>query len=143
VPWKELTFRDARRWSPGIANDQSLAWWAAKHFRGAGADLAITYVNDRAKPYVEPLAKELDAKFLLKCDVEAEGKLEAVFKTLRNYWGRIDIVFHAVAWARKEDLHGRLTDGSPDRFAESMLISCHSFIRMARLSEPLMQGGGS
>ena len=127
----------------GIANADSLALWAAKHFHGAGADLAITYVNDKAKPYVEPLAEELDAQFLLKCDVAAQSELEAVFNTLRDAWGRIDIVFHAVAWARKEDLRGRLTDCSPEGFAESMLVSCHSFIRMARLAEPLMQAGGS
>ena len=126
----------------GIANSDSLAWWAARHLRDAGADLAITYLNDKAKPHVAPLAKELEAQFLLRCNVAAEGELEAVFKTLGDAWGGVDIVFHAVAWARKDDLHGRLADCSSEGFAESMLVSCHSFIRMARLAEPLMQQGG-
>lgn len=127
----------------GVANADSLAWWAARHFRSAGADMAMTYLNDKAKPHVAPLAEELEAQFLLKCDVAVPDELEAVFETLSEAWQRIDIVFHAVAWARKEDLHGRLTDCSAEGFAESMLISCHSFIRMARLAEPLMQNGGS
>ena len=126
----------------GIANSDSLAWWAARHLRDAGADLAITYLNDKAKPHVAPLANELEAQFLLRCNVAAEGELEAVFKTLGDAWGGVDIVFHAVAWARKDDLHGRLADCSAEGFAESMLISCHSFIRIARLAEPLMQQEG-
>lgn len=127
----------------GIANRDSLAWWAAKHLSGAGADLAITYLNGKAKPFVAPLAEELGAAILMPCNVASAGELEAVFESIKERWGRIDIVFHAVAWARKEDLHGRLTDCSADGFAESMLISCHSFIRMARLAEPLMPQGGS
>lgn len=122
----------------GVANADSLAWWAAKHIRGAGADLAMTYLNDKAKPYVAPLASELGAEILLPCDVNVPGQLEAVFDAIKAKWGRIDVVFHAIAWARKEDLHGRLIDCSADGFAELMLISCHSFIRMARLAEPLM-----
>src|SRR3989304_3980052 len=127
----------------GIANADSLAWWAAKHLRGAGADLAMTYLNDKAKPHVAPLASELGAEILLPCNVAVPGELEAVFDEVRAKWGRIDIVFHAIAWARKEDLHGRLTDCSADGFAESMLISCYSFITLARLAEPLMTQGGS
>lgn len=127
----------------GIANADSLAWWAAKHFRGAGADLAVTYLNDKAKPYVVPLAAEVGAEILLPCNVAVPGQLEAVFEAVKTKWGQVDIVFHAVAWARKEDLHGRLTDCSAEGFAESMLISCHSLIRMAKLAEPLMEKGGS
>lgn len=127
----------------GVANADSLAWWAAKHIRGAGADLAMTYLNDKAKSYVAPLAAELGAEILLPCDVNTPGQLEAVFDAVKTKWERVDVVFHAIAWARKEDLHGRLTDCSADGFAESMLISCHSFIRMARLAEPLMLQGGT
>jgi enoyl-[acyl-carrier protein] reductase I len=127
----------------GVANADSLAWWAAKHFRQAGADVALTYLNDKAKPHVAPLAKELDAAIFLPCDVSSPGQLEAVFEAIDKAWGKLDIVFHAIAWARKEDLHGRLTDCSAEGFAESMLISCHSFIRMARLAEPMMTDGGS
>lgn len=127
----------------GIANADSLAWWAAKHLRGAGADVAVTYLNDKAKPYVAPLADELGAEIFMPCNVAAPGQLEAVFEAIKEKWGRIDVVFHAIAWARKDDLHGRLIDCSAEGFAESMLISCHSFIRMARLAEPLMANGGS
>jgi len=127
----------------GVANADSLAWWAAKHFRQAGADVAMTYLNDKAKPHVAPLAAELGAEIVLPCNVAAPGQLEAVFEAVKAKWGRLDIAFHAIAWARKEDLHGRLTDSSAEGFAESMLISCHSFIRMAHLAEPLMHQGGS
>jgi enoyl-[acyl-carrier protein] reductase I len=127
----------------GVANKESLAWWAARHIKDAGADIAMTYLNDKAKRYVAPLADELGAELLLPCDVAVPGELDAVFDTIRNTWGKLDIVFHAIAWARKEDLHGRLTDCSAEGFSESMLISVHSFIRMARLAEPLMSEGGS
>ncbi len=127
----------------GIANEHSLAWAAAQHFRNAGAELAITYLNDKAKPHVEPLAREIAAPIFLPCNVGTAGELEAVFAAIRSTWGRLDFLFHAIAWARKEDLQGRLTDCSAEGFAESMLISCHSFIRMAHLAEPLMDKGGS
>ena len=127
----------------GIANEDSLAWWAAKHFREAGAELAITYLNDKAKPHIEPLARRLAAPVFLPCDMSRPGEIEAVFAAIRERWGRLDFLLHGVAWARKEDLHGRLTDCSAEGFGESMLISCHSFIRMAKLAEPLMTEGGS
>jgi len=127
----------------GIANEHSLAWSAAQHFRNAGADLAVTYLNDKARPFVEPLAQEVDSPLFLPCNVAEPGQLEAVFAAIEQKWGRLDFLLHAIAWARKEDLHGRLTDCSADGFAESMLISCHSFIRMAKLAEPLMDKGGS
>jgi len=127
----------------GIANEHSLAWSAAQHFRNAGADLAITYLNEKAKPFVEPLAQEVDASLLLACDVSKPKQLEAVFAEIEREWGRLDFILHAIAWARKEDLHGRLTDCSGVGFSESMLISCHSFIHMAKLAEPLMDKGGS
>ena len=127
----------------GIANEHSLAWWAAEHFHNAGAELAITYINDKAKPFVEPLAKRVEAPIFLPCNVSVAGQLEAVFEAMRKRWDRLDFLFHSIAWARKEDLHGRLTDCSADGFAESMLVSCHSLIRMAKLAEPLMDKGGS
>lgn len=127
----------------GIANEHSLAWAAAEHFHNAGAELGVTYLNDKAKPYVEPLARQVDAKIFLPCNVSVAGELEAVFDTIKAKWGRLDFLFHSIAWARKEDLHGRLLDCSAEGFAESLLVSCHSFIRMAKLSEPLMDKGGS
>lgn len=127
----------------GIANNESLAWSAAQHCRGAGAELAITYLNDKARPHVEPLASAVDAPVFLPCDVTDPKSLDLVFDAIRARWGRLDFVLHSVAWARREDLHGRLTDCTADGFAQSMLISCHSFIRMAKLAEPLMDRGGS
>ena len=127
----------------GIANEHSLAWSSAQHFHSAGAELAVTYLNDKAKPYVEPLARQLEAALFLPCNVALAGQLEAVFNTIKEKWGRLDFLLHSIAWARKEDLHGRLTDCSAEGFGESMFISCHSFIHMAKLAEPLIGNGGS
>jgi enoyl-[acyl-carrier protein] reductase I len=138
-----LDLKDRKGLVIGIANEDSLAWSAAQHFRNAGADLAVTHLNDKAKPFVEPLAKDVESPIFLPCNVMEPGQLEAVFEQIREDWGRLDFVFHAIAWARREDLHGRLTDCSAEGFSESMLVSCHSFIRMAKLAEPLMDKGGS
>ena len=127
----------------GVANQHSLAWASAKRLRSAGAALAMTYLDDKAKPFVEPLAQEVCAEIFEPCNVNDEGSLEAVFEQIAEQWDRLDFCFHSIAWARKDDLHGRLTDCSAEGFAESMLVSCHSFIRMAHLAEPLMGGGGS
>ena len=99
----------------GIANEHSLAWSAAQHFRNAGAELAVTYLNDKARPYVEPLARAVEAPIFLPCNVANAGELEAVFDAIRSSWGRLDFLFHSIAWARKEDLHGRLADCSAER----------------------------
>ncbi len=127
----------------GIANDQSIAYGCAKAFRRLGAELAITYLNDKAKPHVEPLARALDAPILMPLDVSTEGSLEAVFRSIQETWGRLDFVVHSMAFAPKDDLHGRVIDCSRDGFLMAMDISCHSFIRMARLAEPLMKEGGT
>ena len=140
---ESLDLRGRKGLVVGIANEHSLAWSAARHFHNAGAELAITYLNDEAKPFVEPLAQQLSAPIFLPCNVSSPGQIDAIFEAVRQEWGRLDFLFHAIAWARKEDLHGRLTDCSADGFAESMLISCHSFIRMAKLAEPLLDRGGS
>ena len=125
----------------GIANEHSLAYGCALGFRTLGADLAITYLDEKAKPYVEPLAKELEAPIFLPCDVMVPGQLDAVFDEMERTWGKIDFALHAIAFAPKEDLHGRLCDCSRDGFLLAMDVSCHSFIRMARLAEPLMRDG--
>ncbi|MCX8226731.1 MAG: enoyl-ACP reductase FabI [Sulfitobacter sp.] len=127
----------------GVANQHSLAWAAARNCHAAGADLALTYLNDKARPFVEPLAESLGAPLFLPCDVAHEGELEAVFATINETWGKLDFLVHAIAWAPATDLHGRLTDCSAEGFAQAMQVSCHSFIRMAKLSEPLMAQGGS
>ncbi len=127
----------------GIANDQSIAWGCAKAFRRLGAELAITYLNDKAKPFVAPLAAQVEAALLEPLDLRAEGQLEAVFEKIDKTWGRLDFVLHAIAFAPREDLHGRVVDCSKDGFLQAMEISCWSFIRMAKLAEPLMKNGGA
>jgi enoyl-[acyl-carrier protein] reductase I len=127
----------------GIANDQSIAYGCAKAFRTAGAELAVTWLNDKAKTYVEPLARELEAAITLPLDVAQPGQLEAVFEEITGRWGRLDILVHSIAFAPLADLRGGLLDCSAEGFAKAMDVSCHSFIRMARLAAPLMKDGGT
>lgn len=127
----------------GIANEQSIAWGCAKAFRGLGATLAVTYLNDKAKPFVEPLARQLEAPILMPLDLRVPGQLEAVFSRIEREWGRLDFVLHSIAYAPKEDLQGRVVDCSKEGFLLAMEISCWSFIRMAKLAEPLMTQGGA
>jgi len=127
----------------GIANDQSIAFGCAKAFRTAGADLAVTWLNERARPHVEPLARELQAPITAALDVAAPGEMEAVFELIREQWGRLDILMHSIAFAPKQDLQGGLLDCSAEGFAKAMDISCHSFVRMAKLATPLMTVGGT
>ncbi|MBB6252026.1 enoyl-ACP reductase FabI [Nitrospirillum iridis] len=127
----------------GIANDQSIAYGCAKAFHEVGAELALTYLNDKAKPHVEPLAEQLGAQLFLPLDVSAPGQLDAVFDAVRERWGGLDILVHSIAYAPKEDLKGGLLDCSAEGFARAMDISCHSFIRMAKLAAPLMAHGGA
>jgi enoyl-[acyl-carrier protein] reductase I len=127
----------------GIANDQSIAYGCAKAFRTAGAELAITWLNDKARPHVEPLAKELEASITGPLDVAVPGQMEALFDLLRERWGRLDILVHSIAFAPKQDLQGGLLDCSAEGFAKAMDISCHSFVRMAKLAAPLMTDGGT
>jgi len=127
----------------GIANDSSIAYGCAKAFRELGADLAITYLNEKARPHVEPLARALEAPLFLPLDVSMEGELEAVFEAVTRQWGRLDILVHSIAFAPKEDLQGGLINCSATGFAKAMDVSCHSFVRMARLAAPLMKNGGT
>jgi enoyl-[acyl-carrier protein] reductase I len=126
----------------GIANEHSIAYGCANAFRAAGADLAISYLNAKAEPYVRPLGEALKAPLILPCDVRVDGQLEAFFKKVQEEWGEIDFLLHSIAFAPKEDLHARVIDCSKAGFAMAMDISCHSFIRMAKLAEPLMKNGG-
>ena len=112
-------------------------------FRKVGAELAITYLNDKARQYVEPLARQLEAPIFLPLDVQKPGMLEAVFDQIREKWGRLDIALHSIAFAPKEDLTGGLLNCSAAGFAVAMDVSCHSFVRMARLAAPLMTEGGT
>jgi len=127
----------------GIANEHSLAWGCAQHYRAAGAELAVTWLNEHARPYVEPLAKQIEASIMLPLDVEQDGQLEAVFAAIEEKWGQLDFLLHSIAFAPKADLQGRVVDCSRAGFARAMDISCHSPLRMSRLAEPLMRAGGS
>lgn len=127
----------------GIANDKSIAYGCALAFRAFGASLAITYLNEKTKTFTQPLAERLEAPLYLPCDVSQQGQLEAVFEAIDKRWGKLDIALHSIAFAPREDLHGRVVDSSRDGFLKAMDISCYSFIRMARLAEPLMKNGGS
>ncbi len=127
----------------GVANDSSIAYGCAKAFRAVGADVAITYLNEKARPYVEPLAKELEAPILLPLDVSQPGQLEAVFDAIRRTWGRLDVLVHSIAFAPKDDLQGGLLNCSAEGFSKAMDVSCHSFVRMAKLAAPLMTDGGT
>jgi enoyl-[acyl-carrier protein] reductase I len=127
----------------GIANDSSIAYGCARAFAELGAEVAVTYLNDKAKKFVEPLAKEVGAKIFLPLDVSRPGELEAVFERLRSEWGRLDLLVHSIAFAPKEDLQGGLLDCSAEGFSKAMDVSCHSFVRMARLAAPLMIDGGA
>ena len=126
----------------GIANRESIAWGCARAFRAQGADLAVTWLNEKAEKFVRPLAEELEAEILMPLDVTVPGSDEAVFGEIAGRWGRLDILLHSIAFAPKADLHGRVVDCSAEGFSLAMDISVHSFLRMIRLAEPLMEGGG-
>lgn len=135
--------KDRKALIVGIANEHSIAYGCARAFREVGAELAVTYLNDKAKPYVEPLANELEAAIFLPMDVSKPGELEAVFDRIGREWGHLDILVHSIAFAPKEDLQGGLLNCSSSGFSAAMDISCHSLIRMARLAAPLMRDGGT
>jgi enoyl-[acyl-carrier protein] reductase I len=120
----------------GMANDQSIAYGCARAFHTVGAELAITWLNERARPYVEPLALELNTSITGAVGVSVPGQLEAIFDRIRSEWGRLDILVHSIAFAPKEDLQGGLLNCSAEGFAKAMDISCHSFVRMAKLAAP-------
>lgn len=127
----------------GIANDSSIAYGCAHAFRSAGAELAVTFLNDKAERHVRPLAEALGAAIVVPCDVRIVGQLEAVFERITTEWGRLDFLFHSIAFAPRDDLQTGLVNCSAEGFAMAMDVSCHSFIRMARLALPLMTKGGS
>jgi enoyl-[acyl-carrier protein] reductase I len=137
-----MPLKDKKGLIIGIANGQSVAYGCAEAFVRAGASLAVTYLNSKAEPYVRPLAERLECPIIVPCDVREPGQLEAVFAHIRDAWGRLDFVLHSIAFAPKEDLHSRVVDCSQAGFALAMDVSCHSFIRVAHLAEPLMTNGG-
>ncbi|MFN7008576.1 MAG: enoyl-ACP reductase FabI [Allorhizobium sp.] len=127
----------------GIANETSIATGCAAAFRAAGAELAVTYLNEKAEPFVRPVADRLGAAIMVPLDVRIPGQMEAVFERIASEWGKLDFVLHSIAFAPREDLHTGLVNSSAEGFAMAMDVSCHSFIRMAKLALPLMTDGGS
>ncbi|WP_206001937.1 enoyl-ACP reductase FabI [Paraburkholderia aromaticivorans] len=127
----------------GIANEHSIAAGCATLFQAAGAQLAVTYLNDKAEPYVRAVAETLHSPIVLPCDVSVPGQLEAVFARIAQDWGRLDFLLHSIAFAPAGDLRANLIDCSAEGFALAMDVSSHSFLRMARLALPLMSNGGS
>ncbi|WP_109466460.1 enoyl-ACP reductase FabI [Albibacillus kandeliae] len=127
----------------GIANDQSIAYGCARALKEQGAELAVTYLNEKAEPHVRPLAEALGAEIILPLNVATEGQTEAVFEAVKERWGRLDVLLHSIAYCPVEDLHGRVTDCSRSGFQVAMDISVGSFLQMVRLAEPLMAGGGT
>ena len=127
----------------GIANEHSIAWGCAKAFRAFGAEIAVTYLNEKARKFVEPLAQALEAQIIMPLDVRAAGEMEAVFERVADQWGVLDFVVHSIAFSPKEALQGRVTDVARDAFLTTMDVSCWTFIRMAHLAEPLMRNGGT
>jgi enoyl-[acyl-carrier protein] reductase I len=127
----------------GVANDDSIAYGCAKAFRAVGAELAISWLNEKARKHVEPLARELEASIVGEVDVTVTGQLEAMFDQIRSKWGRLDILVHSIAFAPREALAGRVTDCPRDGFLTAMEVSCWSFLDMARRAEKLMTDGGT
>lgn len=127
----------------GIANEEFIAFGCAKAFRAQGADLVVTYQNEKAEPYVRPVAEKLEAEIILPLDVRDDAQFDALFKAIEERWGRLDICLHSIAFCPKQDLHARVVDCSRDGFNMAMDISVYSFIRMVRAAEPLMGAGGA
>ena len=127
----------------GIANDHSIAWGCARALYEAGAELAVTYLNEKALKHVAPLASQVNASILHPLDIEDDQQLDAVFAEIDAKWGSFDFVIHSIAFAPMADLHGRVVDSSRDGFSKAMDISCHSLIRLARYAETRMPNGGS
>ncbi|WP_316237951.1 enoyl-ACP reductase FabI [Bradyrhizobium sp. SZCCHNR1015] len=126
----------------GIANDHSIAWGIAKTLAAHGAEMAFTYQGDALGKRVRPLADELGVKHVLPCDVEDIASVDGVFTSLREAWGGLDFIVHAVAFSDKNELKGRYADTSRENFARTMLISCFSFTEIAKRAAELMQESG-
>lgn len=127
----------------GIANEHSIAYGCAQAMRAEGAELAVTYLNEKAERFVRPLADGLGAAIFKPLDVQKPEEMTALFDAIREEWGQLDFVVHSIAFAKLDDLHGRVVDCSADGFALAMTVSVHSFIALARHAEPLMTDGGA
>ncbi|MEO1154479.1 MAG: enoyl-ACP reductase FabI [Pseudomonadota bacterium] len=127
----------------GVANEHSIAAGCAMACRASGAELCLTYQNEKARRFVEPVAQAAGADLFLPLDVMDSDQVEAVFHTIRDRWGRLDFLVHSIAFCPRDDLHGRVVDCSQKGFGLAMDVSVHSLIRLAKQAEPLMTDGGT
>ncbi|AOZ69043.1 enoyl-[acyl-carrier-protein] reductase [Rhodobacter xanthinilyticus] len=127
----------------GLANDKSIAWGIAKALGNAGAELAFSYQGEALKKRVEPLAAQLGSDILVECDVADQGSLDRLFETLKEKWGTLDFVVHAIGFSDKNELRGRYVDTSPANFAMTMDISVYSFTAVCKRAAEMMPNGGS
>ncbi|MEP3639422.1 MAG: enoyl-ACP reductase FabI [Paracoccaceae bacterium] len=127
----------------GLANDKSIAWGIAKALHAAGAELAFSYQGDALKKRVDPLAAQLGSDIVLPCDVGDEASIDAVFADLKDRWGSLDFIVHAIGFSDKNELRGRYVDTSRANFALSMDISVYSFTAVMQRAEKMMNPGGS
>lgn len=127
----------------GVANEKSIAWGITQFLHQHGAHLCFTYQGDTLKKRVEPLAESLGAPLLMSCDVTLDEDIESVFKTIKNTWGKLDFVVHAIAYSEKEELRGEYTQTSRRNFLQTMDISCYSFTAVCRQAAEILSPGGS
>ena len=127
----------------GVANDKSIAWGIARAAAAAGAEIAFTFQGEALEKRVRPLAESVGSDIVLPCDVSDAASIDAVFDTLKEKWGKLDFVVHAIGYSDKNELRGRYVDTSPENFAMSMNISVYSFTAVAQRAEKLMSAGGS
>jgi enoyl-[acyl-carrier protein] reductase I len=127
----------------GVANDRSIAWGCAQAMRRAGADIAMTYLNEKARTYVEPLAKTVEASVFMPLEVRDPAQVEALFGAVAAQWDQLDILVHSIAFAPRQALEGRVVDCPRDGFLTAMEVSCWSFLDLARRAEKLMRSGGT
>jgi enoyl-[acyl-carrier protein] reductase I len=127
----------------GVANDRSIAWGCAEAMHQSGAEIAMTYLNDKARPYVEPLASAVEASLLLPLEVREPAQVDALFEAIATKWGRLDILVHSIAFAPRQALEGRVADCPLDGFLTAMDVSCWSLLDLTRRAEKLMTGGGA
>jgi enoyl-[acyl-carrier protein] reductase I len=127
----------------GVANDHSIAWGIAKALSAHGAELAFTYQIDAFAKRVRPLAESIGSDIMIPCDVANPDDVDATFATIRDAWGGLDFLVHAIAFSDKTELNGRFVDTSRENFARTLDVSCFSFTALARAAAPLMTDGGS
>ena len=127
----------------GVANDRSIAWGIAKKLSENGAELAFTYLGDALKKRVTPLAESVNSKFLLNCNVENKEDILKTFHQIKNEWGQLDFVVHAIAFSDRAELTGEYINTSRENFAKSMLVSCFSFTEIAKEASKIMKSGSS